>query len=55
VLRPGDVAVDVGANCGYFTAVFAERVGVNGTVVAFEPNPKFKEHLVTLKECNRLS
>lgn len=36
-LRPGDVAYDVGANVGYFTALFSRRVGREGVVVAFEP------------------
>jgi FkbM family methyltransferase len=35
-LRPGDVAVDCGANCGDVTAVLAET---GATVHAFEPDP----------------
>ena len=35
--RPGTVAVDVGANIGYFTTVMAEAVGQTGAVLAFEP------------------
>jgi FkbM family methyltransferase len=31
------VVWDVGANIGYFTQKFAEKVGVNGQVFAFEP------------------
>lgn len=37
VLRPGDVAVDVGANIGALTAVMASLVGAKGLVYAFEP------------------
>ncbi|HVM16169.1 MAG TPA: FkbM family methyltransferase [Gaiellaceae bacterium] len=37
LLRPGDVAVDVGANVGYFTLLFARLVGEEGFVVAVEP------------------
>ncbi len=37
--RPGDVAVDVGAMIGYYTMLFANRVGANGRVYAFEPDP----------------
>ncbi|CAD7934069.1 unnamed protein product [Amoebophrya sp. A25] len=37
LLRPGDVVVDVGANLGSFTIPFAERVGRQGKVLAFEP------------------
>lgn len=41
-----DVAVDVGANIGYMTGVMAHRVGRNGRVVCFEPNPEIFEILV---------
>jgi FkbM family methyltransferase len=37
VVRPGDVAVDVGANVGFLTLRLAARVGGGGTVYAFEP------------------
>jgi hypothetical protein len=36
-LKPGDVAVDVGANIGFFTALFGTLVGPAGRVFAFEP------------------
>jgi len=39
-IRPGDVVVDLGANMGYFTSLFCERVGGQGKVIAFEANPK---------------
>jgi FkbM family methyltransferase len=35
----GDVALDVGANIGYFTLLFASRVGDAGHVYALEPDP----------------
>lgn len=38
-LRPGDTALDVGANVGYYTLLFARRVGPRGRVFAFEPDP----------------
>ncbi len=38
-LKPGMVVFDVGANLGYYTLLFADRVGVNGKVIAIEPNP----------------
>lgn len=37
VLRPNDVAIDVGANFGYLTLAFADAVGKSGLVYAFEP------------------
>ena len=38
-LRDGDVALDIGANIGYYTLLFARRVGPRGHVFAFEPEP----------------
>jgi FkbM family methyltransferase len=38
-LRPGDIAVDIGANVGYHTLAMAAAVGSNGQVHAFEPSP----------------
>jgi FkbM family methyltransferase len=38
-LRPGDVAVDVGANIGLFTLLMARIVGPGGRVIAYEPEP----------------
>lgn len=36
----GMVAVDIGANIGYYTLVLATSVGSDGTVYAFEPEPR---------------
>lgn len=38
-VRAGDVVVDVGANIGYYTLLFARQVGQHGHVYAFEPDP----------------
>lgn len=40
IIKPGDVVVDVGANIGYFTLIFAQLVGIEGKVLAFEPDEK---------------
>ena len=40
LVRPGAIAVDVGANLGYFTLVMAELCGERGHVHAFEPSPR---------------
>jgi FkbM family methyltransferase len=37
VLRPGDIAVDVGAHIGFFTMQMAAAVGDTGRIHAFEP------------------
>jgi FkbM family methyltransferase len=39
LLRPGDVAVDVGAMIGYYTVILAKHVEPHGRVYAFEPDP----------------
>jgi FkbM family methyltransferase len=39
ILRPGDIAVDGGANVGYFSTLFSRCVGPTGKVHAFEPGP----------------
>lgn len=38
-LKPGDWAIDIGANIGVYTKRFSELVGVHGRVIAFEPVP----------------
>lgn len=45
-IRPGDVVWDVGANVGYYTKRFADRIGAQGAVVAFEPSPDNFRRLV---------
>ena len=37
VIRPDDIVIDIGANLGYFTRLFAKWVGKNGEVYAVEP------------------
>jgi FkbM family methyltransferase len=39
LVRPGDVAVDVGAMIGYYTMILGHSVGPTGRVYAFEPDP----------------
>jgi FkbM family methyltransferase len=39
LIRPGMTVIDAGAHVGYFTRLFAELVGPQGKVYAFEPNP----------------
>ena len=37
ILRPGDIVLDVGANCGLVSMFAADRVGPSGRIIAFEP------------------
>ncbi len=39
ILKPGSLVVEVGANIGTHTLFFARQVGLEGAVVAFEPQP----------------
>jgi FkbM family methyltransferase len=38
-LRPGDIAIDIGANVGAYTLFMAGLVGPEGRVIAVEPQP----------------
>jgi len=54
-LKPGMTFVDVGANVGYFSLMAASLVGVEGTVVAFEPSPYAFDRLARTIEDNQLT
>ena len=45
LLRPGDTALDIGANLGVVTLAMAKFVGPTGRVHAFEPNPSMQKLL----------
>jgi FkbM family methyltransferase len=38
-IKAGDVVLDIGANIGYDTVLFANKVGKKGKVIAIEPDP----------------
>lgn len=39
LIQPGQIALDIGANIGYYTLILAELVGPSGHVYSFEPDP----------------
>lgn len=40
LLKPGMIALDIGADVGYYARLFSSLVGKHGKVFAFEPHPK---------------
>ena len=54
VVKRGDVSIDIGAHKGYVTLRLARAAGEEGQLVAFEPDPRAREHLVKNCEKNRL-
>lgn len=55
LLDDGDIAVDVGANWGYFTLLAASLCGARGKVLAFEPHPGNYALLARNIQANRLT
>jgi FkbM family methyltransferase len=53
-VAPGDVVLDVGANLGAYTLLFAEWTGPSGHVHAFEPAPEARRGLTRHVEINGL-
>lgn len=53
-LKPGQSALDIGANIGYLSHVMAMAVGAEGRVISFEPHPVIHERLVMSIAENRL-
>jgi len=41
IVKGGDIALDIGANTGYFTVMLSKLVGREGKVLAFEPTKHF--------------
>jgi FkbM family methyltransferase len=54
-LKPGAIAIDVGANVGWHTLLMAARAGSTGRVYAFEPNDSTRRRLVSAVEANDLA
>lgn len=52
ILKPGDTAVDIGANIGYFSLLFSQCVGSSGQVFSYEPVPGLASILRNNAELN---
>jgi FkbM family methyltransferase len=55
LLKPGDCFIDIGAHAGYYALLAARRVGPDGNVFAFEPEPINYRLLVNNIALNRYS
>lgn len=53
-LKPGDIALDCGANIGLYSVMMATRAGTTGSVHAFEPSPKACSDLSRVLRLNRI-
>jgi|SRR5579884_1470587 len=54
LVHPGDVVLDVGANLGFVSVMFAQLVQPGGHVFSFEPSPHTYAKLVKTVELNGL-
>ncbi len=55
IIRPGDTALDIGANIGLVTLLMSRLVGGAGRVHAFDPNPRMQTALSMMIERNGLA
>ncbi len=56
LVREGDVAIDIGANLGYYTRTLSRIVGSQGHVYAVEPVPPIFEVLnANTRRCNNVT
>jgi FkbM family methyltransferase len=57
VVKPGMIAMDIGANSGYYTLLLSKLVGNSGRVTAYEPLPpnfQFLEENIALNRCSNV-
>lgn len=53
-LKPGCVFIDIGTNYGLFSLLASAKIGVNGNVFSFEPNPAIYGYFLDNIKQNRL-
>ena len=56
-LKKGDVFIDIGANIGTTTLEASKKIGVDGKIFSFEPNPrifKFLQGNILLNKCKNV-
>ena len=54
-LQPNDIAVDIGAHKGGYLYWMQKKVGKNGRVYAFEPQPKLHQYISKIIQVNNYS
>lgn len=55
LVRPGDFAIDVGANKGTYVYWLRRRVGETGRVLAYEPQPALATYLTLIADVHQWS
>ena len=56
-ISPGSTVIDIGANVGFMSVFFSEKVGPQGLVLAIEPDPvnlKLLEHNLARNGCDNV-
>lgn len=56
LVKPGMIALDVGAHIGYYSRLLSRLTGADGRVIAFEPHPRtHKALLQNLRDCDNVT
>lgn len=55
LIKPGMIVLDIGANIGFYSIIFAKLVGNSGKVFSFEPYPFIADYLYDNIELNNFT